>query len=632
MVVEKPSFGDRLLADVVAAHFSFGDHAGAEIGDDRRVGIAGRYRGAERVGAQPGFQAAGGRDALPSAAIINGRHQDDSLTGCAFGVFAQASDMPAISRRRDRDPERSGLWQHQVEQPVRLDLTQSPVTVADHHGRRLALDLERRADLNLAAFYETDVLDEPHHAVRIVAPQVCTDQARRHHRRVVARHAARHQQVDNEFVQGWRGDGSHRLSVFECRLFFASGRCSAADRMRNASVHPGPSKGAVAGDEEIPLATRNIVPILARGWVFAIVRRPWSNRGTQGGAGRRDPRSQQRQIDFVEVPMPFRVATQAHGQRTVYSLHDDGTGAMAAVLPSYGFNMFDLRLPVAGEVRSVLASAADFADNPGHPAGNGTPILFPFPNRIKDGRFAFQGRTYKLPATNGPNAIHGFAVAAAWDVVEHKATADSADIVGRYQISKQSPEAHNMWPADAVLQVRYSLSGRRLSMTVTVSNPTADDLPYGFGIHPYFRLPFPPGGDLARTQVVLAASRYWVLKEFLPTGEIKPVDARLDFRTGQAIKGLRLDDVLTGLEFHDRRGVARLVDLDKKGEFRLTFDDGIRELVVYTPPGKPDVLAVEPYTQTTDAINLQTQGIDAGLRILGHGHQETFTLTMETVG
>jgi aldose 1-epimerase len=330
--------------------------------------------------------------------------------------------------------------------------------------------------------------------------------------------------------------------------------------------------------------------------------------------------------------MSFRVETQAVGERTVYSLHDDETGASAAILPSYGFNMFDLRLPVAGQVRSMLVSAPDFALAPGHPAGNGTPILFPFPNRIRGGRFTFGGRTYQLPATNGPNAIHGFAMASAWDVVEHKAMADQAFLVGRYQISKQSPDARSLWPADAVLQVRYSLAGRRLSMTVTVSNPTADDLPYGFGIHPYFRLPFPPGGDLARTRVILAASKYWVLKDFLPTGEIKPVDARLDFRNGQPIKGLKLDDVLTGLEFHDRRGVARLVDLEKKAEFHLTFDDGIRELVVYTPPNKPDVLAVEPYTQTTDAINLQPQSIDAGLRVLGHGRQETFTITMETVG
>jgi aldose 1-epimerase len=330
--------------------------------------------------------------------------------------------------------------------------------------------------------------------------------------------------------------------------------------------------------------------------------------------------------------MSFRIETHNRGGNTIFSLHDDTTGSSAAILPSYGFNLFDLRLPLGGEVRPVLVATADFQDHPNHPARNGTPILFPFPNRIRDARFTFQGRSFQLPATNGPNAIHGFAMGAAWDVVEHKATADEAFLVGRYQISKHSPYARLMWPADAVLQVRYSLAGRRLSMNVTISNPSADDLPYGFGIHPYFRLPFAAGGDLAKTRLILPASKYWPLKDFLPTGEIQPVDTRLDFRGGQPIKGLKLDDVLTGLVFPGERGVARLVDLDRKAEFHLTFDRGFRELVVFTPSNQPDVVAVEPYTQTTDAINLQPQGIDAGLRVLKHGENHGLQITMETEG
>jgi aldose 1-epimerase len=58
----------------------------------------------------------------------------------------------------------------------------------------------------------------------------------------------------------------------------------------------------------------------------------------------------------------------------------------------------------------------------------------------------------------------------------------------------------------------------------------------------------------------------------------------------------------------------------------------IREFVLYTPPNSPDVIALEPYTQTTDAINLQPRGVDAGLRVLGHGASETLLITMETVG
>jgi aldose 1-epimerase len=123
-----------------------------------------------------------------------------------------------------------------------------------------------------------------------------------------------------------------------------------------------------------------------------------------------------------------------------------------------------------------------------------------------------------------------------------------------------------------------------------------------------------------------------VLQDFLPTGEIRPVDARLDFRKGQPMKGLKLDDVLTGLEYQGKHSFARLIDLDKNAEFRLTFDDAFRELVVYTPSNQPGVLAVEPYTQTTDAINLQPQGLSAGLRVLTHGRQETYAMTMESLG
>jgi aldose 1-epimerase len=330
--------------------------------------------------------------------------------------------------------------------------------------------------------------------------------------------------------------------------------------------------------------------------------------------------------------MAYRVSTETKGARTVYRLFDDDSGASAAVLPSYGFNLFDLRLPVAGEPRRVVVAADDFADNPHSPGGNGIPILFPFPNRIRDGKYTFGGRSYRLPANNGPNAIHGFAIDAPWEVVEHVANAQGAFITGRYHLLMHSPTMRPLWPADAVLQIRYGLAGRKLELTASVSNPSADDLPYGFGIHPYFRLPLVPGGDLARCMVELPASQFWELNEFLPTGERKPVDKRLDFQKGQPVKDLKLDDVLTGLAFSGDRCVCRLVDQDAKAEFRLSFDRGFRELVAYTPPNKPGVIALEPYTQTTDAINLATRKIDGGLRVLRHSEQATFTIAMETEG
>jgi aldose 1-epimerase len=330
--------------------------------------------------------------------------------------------------------------------------------------------------------------------------------------------------------------------------------------------------------------------------------------------------------------MAYRVSTETRGGGKVYLLHDTTTGASASILPSYGFNLFDLRLPVAGQVRPVIVAEPNWADHPQNPARNGVPILFPYPNRVRNATYDFQGKTYKLPVGLAPNAIHGFALDAPWEVVEEKADDSGASLTGSYQISRSTPKQLENWPADAVLQVRYTLAGRTLTMTVTVNNPTAHDLPYGFGIHPYFRLPLGPEGNPDQTQVILPASKEWILDQFLPTGEQREVEPRVDFRKGQPRRGLKLDDVLTGLAFEGDRCVCRLVDQTLKAEFRLSFDRNFRELVVYTPPREDDVISLEPYTQTTDAINLAAKGVDGGLRVLEHGGHDTMTIVMETVG
>ncbi|MGE3822215.1 MAG: aldose 1-epimerase [Isosphaeraceae bacterium] len=330
--------------------------------------------------------------------------------------------------------------------------------------------------------------------------------------------------------------------------------------------------------------------------------------------------------------MAHRITTKAHGDRTVFTLHDDTSGASASILPSYGFNLFDLRLPVAGEVGPVLSASPDFPDDPKSPGRNGTPVLFPFPNRINQARFTFQGKTYQLPVNSGTHAIHGFAVSAPWDVVEQSTEGGSASLTGRFQLGMNAPEMRAFWPTDAAIRIKYALAGRRVTMTVTVTNPTADDLPYGFGIHPYFFCPFTQGADLGPTKVILPARQVWVLEGFIPTGERARVDGRMDFREGKSMKGLKLDDVFTDLEYEGDHLVCRLVDEALGAEFRMTCDRAIRELVAYTPPGAGGVISIEPYTQTTDAINLASRGIDGGLRILPHGASETFTILMETVG
>ena len=330
--------------------------------------------------------------------------------------------------------------------------------------------------------------------------------------------------------------------------------------------------------------------------------------------------------------MSTRVEQADQNGRTIFTLIDESTGASAAITPSYGFNLFDLRLPSAGEVRRVIVARDDFAAHPDKPGRNGIPILFPFPNRIRDGRYSFEGKDYTLfIEPDKEHAIHGFAIAAPWDVVDQGATADGAFLVGRFQIARNAPDRLDSWPTDGILTVRYDLGGRRLRMTITVENPTKRNLPFGFGIHPYFRLPF-VAGTPERGQLVLPAAEMWLLDSGLPTGARVPVDSRVDFRSGGSTAGRHLDDVLTGLSFSDDLCTCRLVDEDLGCATVLSFDRTFRDLVVFVPPHDDTLVAVEPYTQTTDGINLEARGVDAGVRILGPGESLTMRIAIESEG
>ena len=106
----------------------------------------------------------------------------------SLGILTQSADVPAIARRADRYAEHPRLGHQQVQQPVRLHLAQAPLAVADQHGGRLLHDAKVHAKPDLPTLDELDVLQHPHHAVRVVAAKIRTDQARRDDRGIAPRY------------------------------------------------------------------------------------------------------------------------------------------------------------------------------------------------------------------------------------------------------------------------------------------------------------------------------------------------------------------------------------------------------------------------------------------------------------
>ena len=324
--------------------------------------------------------------------------------------------------------------------------------------------------------------------------------------------------------------------------------------------------------------------------------------------------------------MAFQVTTEAHANTMgldgrVYVLAD-GSGARAEVWPALGGNCFRWQ---AGGKDQLYADAMLFGG--GKPTRSGIPVLFPFPNRVRGGHFQWAGKDYQLPLndSSGKNAIHGFACFRPWRVVDRGASGDSAWVTCAFRGTVDAIDAMDRWPADYEIHITYRLAATTLTLKAQVRNPDRVPLPFGLGYHPYF-LASPA------SLVEAPASDCWELEESLPTGKRKPVVSNLDLTRGRQLDQLKLDDVLTGLEpsTSGPHGLLRGKVRKPDGELRVWTGPDFRELVVFTPQNRLAV-CLEPYTCTTDAINLQQQGIDAGLKVLQPGESWQGKVVLEAV-
>jgi aldose 1-epimerase len=316
---------------------------------------------------------------------------------------------------------------------------------------------------------------------------------------------------------------------------------------------------------------------------------------------------------------------------TVFVL-DDGAGGRAEVWPALGFNCYCWQAVKGGRTLDLLYSDPDlFAD--GRPTRSGIPILFPFPNRIRAGRFTWDGKEYQLPLNDGPkvNAIHGFACRRAWRVVDRGADATGARLTGEFHGDRDAPDCRGLWPTDYRIRVTFRLGAGVLRVEVEVSNPDARPMPFGLGYHPYFRLPFVSGFTPADCKVVVPAKSYWLLDEALPTGERRSVNAVRDLNKSRRFTDLTLDDVLTDLPPTADQGGGLFERGALEGapgaRLMLSCTAGFREMVVFTPVHR-EAFCVEPYTCTTDAVNLQARGIEAGWHTLSPGGTWTGVVEM----
>jgi len=257
---------------------------------------------------------------------------------------------------------------------------------------------------------------------------------------------------------------------------------------------------------------------------------------------------------------------------------------------------------VGGGLRSYRAAGRDLVDGFGEremaPNARGH-LLAPWPNRLRDGRYGWDGAEHVTPVTEPETgtAIHGLVRFLPWTVL-----ASSSDAVALELLLHPQPG----YPFPLRLQVGYELSAEGLRVTTTATNSGDVALPYGEGHHPYLAA----GAGLRVDDCTLTApgaTRLETDDRSLPTGAAPVAGTEHDLRAGRRIGDLVIDHCFTDLERGDD-GLARvrLTGPDGRGS-EVWLDGTYSHLQLFTGDVLPEPrrrrgLAVEPMTCPPNAF------------------------------
>lgn len=299
-------------------------------------------------------------------------------------------------------------------------------------------------------------------------------------------------------------------------------------------------------------------------------------------------------------------------------------GEVTATIASVGAS---LRALTVGGRNLILPFAADEV-RPGYRGAT----LAPWPNRVVDGHYEFQGETHQLALTEPARgqALHGLVIWLDFEVVEQ-----SADHVTLRAIIE--PQAGYPWRV--AVKTTYRLTADGITQSVTGTNLSERTAPWGVGTHPYL-----VAGDEAVDE--------WQLSS--PAGEILEVTPdrlspralvdismhpELDFREAHEILDARFDHAFTSLLSSAESEARTRVEVRSPSGNGVAMEwDGatLPWLQIYSSdePGSETnrrALAVEPMSCAPDAFNDASYPFDTNLLTLEPGASHTAEWTIHSL-
>lgn len=320
-------------------------------------------------------------------------------------------------------------------------------------------------------------------------------------------------------------------------------------------------------------------------------------------------------------------AVDWHGLRAVEFAKG---GYEALLVPGIGANLVRLADMRRGVEMLRTPEADEIGTFKAHPQVFGLPLLFP-PNRIEDGRYVFEGRTYRYPITieRKRNYHHGILKSEPFAVSKARETDDEVLVECRYYANAGNDAIFRDFPHEFKCKVVYRLSAAGLEQEVCFTNRSAERMPVGVGFHTPLRIPF-AGGDATDYVMRAAVGEQVELNgRNLPTGRKLPLTeqfARLrdgglqvtgcaPIEAGFTVREIEVDGrpYRGALVENLRTGVRTFYEVDGTTTYWTIWNNG----------GGVPYCCPEPQSWTTNAPNAADPEA-AGFRSIAPG--ETFSM------
>ncbi len=290
----------------------------------------------------------------------------------------------------------------------------------------------------------------------------------------------------------------------------------------------------------------------------------------------------------------FVIKKETFGPYERYVLLNQETQEYVSVIPSFGGHMNELILKENGVLYSIIDGAKTIEELIANPYYKSAKLI-PFPNRIKDGKYVFKGKTYQLPINHlaENHAIHGLLYNKPFIVKKMENNDSSALLNLEYSYNSELEG----YPFSFLLQLEYSLTISGLKIKTSVINQGNSEMPIADGWHPYFTFQETVNN---LSLLIPGSKKIEVDNRMIPAGNKTEIEifnklSKIDDRAFDTTYLIDTENTATTQLYSSKKNVSIHV-WQETGLHKYNY------VQIYIPPDRTTV-AIEPMTSIADAFN-----------------------------